>query len=153
MRGSFRGSIRGSVRGIRGSFRGSFRGASVRGSGLATTPVGRVSVVSVGCTGLRSRPRKTRDRCKSSSSATPGVRSLAPVVRSGMFITGSRTAGRFPTGFSSPDPRRGRLELSGAESITRRATRSSSTGRPRPSGVPKSLRGTLVTPRHVLSVS
>lgn len=147
------------------SSRGSERRSS-RGSGRATTPVGRVSgagagveLVSVFCvgrgsTGLGSRPRKTLERRRSSSSSTPGARSAAPVGRSGISICGLRRGGR--TNISSPGvlptnpSRRGSSRFCGEASITLRATRSLSTPRPRPSGSPKSLRGTRVTPRHVL---
>lgn len=125
----------------------------VGGSGRATAPVGRVSGSALvfpsdrlgcdgsdGSLGRGSRPRKTRDRLRSSSNATPGVRSVAPVGRSGTSRTGAPTS----------RPRRGKSARSGSDSTTRRAI-CSSAGWPRLSELPKSLRGTLVTPRHVLS--
>ncbi len=77
------------------SVRGWLRG---RGSGRATAPVGGAAPPSVvvvgvpGCagrSGLGSRPRKTLLRRRFSSNATPGVRSAAPVGRSGTLTTGT----------------------------------------------------------------
>ena len=65
---------------------------------VITAPVGCVSFAGVaplfGCDGVvgsfrrGSRPRKTRLRLRSSSNATPGARSPAPIGRSGMSSTG-----------------------------------------------------------------
>ena len=123
-----------------------------------------------GSTGVRgSRPRKIRDRRKSSSNGTPGVLSAAPVGASGTRIERGPFT-RPPTPFGLPPPpatpvgvapvppelaalgtlsRRGRSSISGVDSTTRRAVRSS-TGRPLSLSRPKFVRGTRVTPRHVL---
>ncbi len=129
-----------------GSVRGSLRRG--RGSGRATAPVGCASVfvfttgvVVFGCAGwfgLGSRPRKTLLRRRSSSSATPGLRSAAPVGRSGTCTVGTLPQSR----------RRGTSSRCGSRSITLRAI-VSSTPRPRRSGLPKSRRGTRVTPRQL----
>jgi hypothetical protein len=127
-----------------GSVRGSLRRG--RGSGRATAPVGCASVFTVGVVvfgcagwfGLGSRPRKTLLRRRSSSSATPGLRSAAPVGRSGTCTVGTLPQSR----------RRGRSSRCGSRSITLRAI-VSSTPRPRRSGFPKSRRGTRVTPRQL----
>ena len=130
-----------------GSPRGSLRRG--RGSGRATAPVGCASVfvfttgvvVVFGCAGWfgrGSRPRKTLLRRRSSSSATPGLRSAAPVGRSGTCTVETLPHSR----------RRGRSSRCGSRSITLRAI-VSSTPRPRRSGLPKSRRGTRVTPRQL----
>lgn len=129
------------------------RGAGV--SGRSTTPVGGVGVAGVELVSdllvsddsgrLGSRPRNTRERLRSSSNGTPGVLSVAPVRPSGISITGIIGALTDPS-------RRGRSMRPGSESTTRRAI-GSSAARPRRSPLPKSPRGTLVTPRHLGSLS
>lgn len=108
----------------------------------------------VGCVCRGSRPRKIRDRLKSSSSVTPGALVAAPVGRS---ITSGRRRPRTPDASPSGDGtfpisvagRRGMLSITGSESTTRRAIGSSATGRPS-EPLPKSRRGTRVTPRQFL---
>jgi hypothetical protein len=137
-------------------------------------------LVCTGSTGRGSRPLNTRDRRSSSSNATPGVRSAAPVGLSGNSILLTGAATRLPSpppAAAAPPPpfappplttpappglplpflalppttslRRGKPVRSGSVSSTRRAI-PSSTGRGRSSSLPKSRRGTRVTPRHVL---
>jgi len=137
------------------------------GSVRLTAPVGSVSLAGVAvfvCDGglgsfpRGSRPRKTRERLRSSSSGAPGARSPAPVRRSGMPSTGNWRPVRPGTVSRSPSregllpsklPRRGRSTRSGSRASTRRAI-DSSTASPRRFGLPKSERGTRVTPRHDL---
>jgi hypothetical protein len=115
-------------------------------------PVSATGCVGCGCRG--SRPRKTRERLRSSSSVTPGARSAAPVGRS---KTSGRRRPRTPDASPSGEGafpinvtgRRGKLSTTGSASTTRLATGSSAIGRPI-EPLPKSLRGTRVTPRQFL---
>ena len=111
--------------------------STLRG-GRVTAPVGRVSVdpivPSVGGATRGSRPLKMRVRRNSSSSGAPGVRVLAPVVRSGTLTTGVAPGGRATAGRSarsvvetSPVPvagRAGKPLVSGSLFNARRASNS-----------------------------
>jgi len=86
------------------------------GSGRLTAPVDGVSPAGVdplfvcdgplGSSRRGSRPRKTRDRLRSSSKVTPGARLPAPVRRSGMSMSGKRRPERVEPASVSP-PREG----------------------------------------------
>lgn len=134
-----------------GTWLGSWLGVEFAGAFRGALLFSAFGCAGCGCRG--SRPRKTRERRKSSSSVTPGVRSAAPVGRSN--TSGKRrprtpsvpsAEGTFPNNVAG---RRGRFSTSGVESTTRRATGSSVTGRPS-EPLPKSRRGTRVTPRQFL---
>src|SRR2546427_9597901 len=130
----------------------------IRGSagsaGLTTAPVGLVfdeplSLGVVAETG--SRPLKIRERRRSLSSGTPGVRAAAPVGRRASVAAGSVVAGRAPVavvpflgitvGLFDKSPRKG------FSPIARRA-RLPFAGCGRAARLPKSRAGTVVTARR-----
>ena len=118
---------------------GSAASRTTRG-GRVTAPVGLVSgvpsvEVSDGMVTLGSRPLNTLERRNSSSSGAPGVRTAAPVIRSGrsdvVVVRGGRAiAGRSGRSLavvpSRPEPiRAGSPPLTGSEFKARRASASS----------------------------
>lgn len=136
-------------------------------AGRTTAPVGRASIApsvtlgpvfSMGICGLGSRPLNTRERRNSLSSATPGVRTAAPVDRPGNSTAGATRAGRATVTRSlrSPLPPRsgmafagltGRSPRNGSPLITRRAD-TSSAARNFLLSAPKSFADTPVTARR-----